>query len=97
MVYYTHRVSVVIAIGGAICSEFFMVSQLCNERQLLKRSVRDLTLQCNTYLQEVKRDSIYLTDIGPSFRTFKFFGSLVDRVKLLSREVVNEYKVMASV
>lgn len=83
MVYYTHRASVVIAIGRAVCSEFFMVSQLCNERQLLKSSVRDLTLQCDTYLQEVKRASISLMDIGPALSTFKFFASLVDRVKLL--------------
>lgn len=62
------------------------------ERRLLQVSAHDLKLQRDIYLQEVKMDYTTLFEISASLSAFRLFGSLVDQVKLLAREVVKKDK-----
>lgn len=46
---------------------------------------RNLMLQHDMYLQELKKAYISLTDMGDALSSFNLHGSLVDQVKLLER------------
>lgn len=57
----------------------------------------DLTLQCDTYMQEVHKAFISLTMINDELSVFNIPSLLVDPIQLLVREVAKKNKALAFV
>lgn len=94
--YYTRQASVVLAIGGAGRLDALLSNQCCKMNRLLEENVHNLTLQWDTYLQEVQNTYVSLTGIGDSLDAFNLLSSLVAKVKLLVKEVAKKDKALAS-
>lgn len=78
LAYYTRQAYAISAIGGVGRMDVCLDDRHHKERQLLQDNITDLTLQCDMYLKEVKKDFISITKMDDAFSFINLPDSLVE-------------------
>lgn len=89
---YTRHTSISLNIGGLCHLGALQYDHQHKEKQRLEESFCSMTLQWDTYLQEIHKAPASLTRVGDALIHFNILGSPVDQVTLLVQGAVKKDK-----
>lgn len=87
LAYYTRHAFVILPIRDENHWDAFSSDQWCKEKREMEESICSLTLQRDTYLQEIHKSCVSLTRVSEALSAPNLPRSLVDQVDLLLRVV----------